>query len=181
MWIIVVVAILSAPVAVVIWRMYRVRLRRNLVGIKTWGFYVKGQGLILSIFLILGWFAAWGSTKIGPAHGREVGQIRLIEFDSLNASERPFREVDTKKYLRMTVFTKTVEPQNGVATVTMYSDRDGVSGKSEVRRLASVADSWTRWDQPVSGQHVSFIVAPSTELNASTASHVRIMVYLSSQ
>lgn len=177
------IAIGSAVLVAIVLFLSRGMLRRfakNIESSKTWLRYIKGQGVLLSIFLVLGWTAAWGSTRLGPSHGRTVQHVRMIAFDSLSPVERAFRDIDTDNYATVTILANTVEPQNGVATISIYAERGGVpSTTSEVHRLTSVADSWSRWDQPVFGQRMRLLVGPPTEQNTATASRVRVVVYLS--
>ncbi len=152
------------------------KLGRNLTSSRAWKSYLKGQGALLFVFLLLGGGLAWLSSAYGPAQGKIWKGGQLIEFREINPSEHVvYEDIDIEKFSEITVLTKTTAPENGSATVTIYVDQNG-SIDGHINSIDSVATSWSRWDRHNESKHMRLVVAPS---GATPAAKVNVLVYLS--
>lgn len=121
---------------------------RAQVSMSTWRSYLKGQGTLLLGFLLVGMTLALVASYYGPWEGRTAKGGRLIEYRAVNPSEHVvYEEQDVENYARVAVLARTLAPQNGSATITVYGDPKG-GGKQEISRIESVGDSWSLWTQP---------------------------------
>ncbi len=174
-WIIFLAALL---LAIFFWLLLH-KLGKNLQpSTITWSQYLKGQGLLLFFFLLLGSGSAWFSVRYGPYPGKiSKGQLRT--FDKLDPSQHPvYEDVDIENYTQVSVFTRIEAPANGSATLTIYLDH-GDNGKLEVSNLESEAATWSRWDQTVAGKHMSLVAGPPTRSGSVSATQMDILVFLS--
>lgn len=155
------------------------RLKWNATESLSWVGYAKGQGLILSLFLFGGVGFALVGFGLGPTRGGISERVVRLSFDSLELSGPAYRDLSTAKYSRITMLARTLSPVGGAATVTVYAEKgSGGSVASEVRRLRTTTDSWVRWDQNISGDHMSIVAAPTDEPNVPKATAVQVLVYL---
>jgi hypothetical protein len=170
-WGLVAVAILLALVR---------RYSKRLPTVETWTFYLKGQGALLFVFLLLGGAVAWlGSQGPPKASVREHG--KLVEFRQLDPSQEPiFEDVDVENFEEITVITKTTAPPNGSATVTLFPESSGAAN-GQSQRIESHPGDWSRWDQQNSGKRLSFMVAPSARPGSVPANQMDVLIYLTPQ
>jgi hypothetical protein len=178
-----IVAILVAIVVIAVLSISLRKLGRRMPkSLVTWRLYLKGQGAILFGFLFLGAalsYASWALSHYGTSRGKVSEGGQLIEFRQLNPSEHPiYEEIDVHDYPKVTLITRTVAPENGSATITVYGDQDGES-KREIKRIASVGAAWARWEHENSSKHLSLIVEPAAQPTANSAMQVDVLVYLS--
>src|ERR1039458_6336849 len=67
---------------------------KNLPSSATWGKYLKGQGLLLFLVLLMGGLFAGGSAYFARG-GAVTKGVKLIQFDKVNPSEHPvYEEID---------------------------------------------------------------------------------------
>jgi hypothetical protein len=143
----------------------------------TWKSYLRGQGTLLFGFLFIGAVLASVTSYFGSWEGKTSKGGRLIEYRQVNPSEHVvYEEQDVENYRHITVLTRTVAPQNGSATVTIYGDPKG-GGKQEMSRLECAAESWCEWNQPQnSSKHITLKIT-----NGGTppgATQVDVLLYL---
>jgi hypothetical protein len=156
------------------------KLGKNLPNSDPWRTYLKGQFLMLSMFLVIGGGLASLSAYFGPAQGKISKGVQLITFDKLNPTDKPiYEEINVENYSYITVLTKTTAPPNGSALITIYADQgDATVEKSAVKHFDSVATTWSRWDQQNSSKRISLVVAPPVQPNTASATEVQVLVYL---
>jgi hypothetical protein len=156
------------------------KLGKNLPNSDPWRTYLKGQFLMLSMFLVIGGGLASLSAYFGPAQGKISKGVQLIPFDKLNPTDKPiYEEINVENYSYITVLTKTTAPPNGSALITIYADQgDATVEKSAVKHFDSVATTWSRWDQQNSSKRISLVVAPPVQPNTASATEVQVLVYL---
>ena len=167
----------SVLLAVVIWTLFH-KLGKN-VGPSTiaWSQYLKGQGALLFVSLLVGGAFAWLSVAYGPYPGR-ISKGQLLKFENLDPSQHPvYEEVDVENYSDISVFTKSEEPANGSAAVTIYLDH-GEAGKLEFGHLDSGTTNWSRWDQSVAGKRLSLVAGPPTQVGGISATKMEILIFL---
>lgn len=154
------------------------RLGKNLNSTNmTWTQYLKGQGALLFLSLLVGGIVAWISVTYGPYPGR-VSRGQLVKWEDLDPSQHPvYREVDVENYSDIMVLTRTDEPAHGSAALTIYLDH-GNAGKLEYGHLDSGTESWSRWDQAVAGKKLNLVAGPPTQTGAVPATKMEILVYL---
>ncbi|HEX4606296.1 MAG TPA: hypothetical protein VH724_20005 [Candidatus Angelobacter sp.] len=144
----------------------------------SWKSYLKLQGLVLCGFLFLGAFLGWISAFFGPVKGQITSGGKLVEYRNLDLSQHPvYEDIDTENYSSIMIVTKTTVPEKGEATLVIYGD-GGTSGKGEIRRLNSVANSWSRWEQANPSKHVSISIRGSEQSGVIPATQADIIVYL---
>jgi hypothetical protein len=150
------IAVLALIVAYLLLRQLVRRLNRKLpASTSTWKFYLRGQGTLLLGFLFVGGIMASVFSYFGPRGGKTSKEGRLIEYQVDPSEHVVYEEQDVENYHRITVLARTISPQNGSATVTIYDDPKG-RGKQEISRMESIADSWSEWSQPQnSSKHIT--------------------------
>lgn len=143
----------------------------------TWKSYLKGQGTLLFGFLFIGGVLAAIASYFGPWEGNISKGGRLVEYRQVNPSEHVvYEEQDVENYRRIAVLARTMAPQNGSATVTIYGDLKG-GGKQEVSRIESVADSWSEWTQTFnSSKHITLKITNGG--TAPGATDMDVLLYL---
>ncbi len=177
----IVIVVLAVLILAGLLRIFFRKLGKNMPSSVSWRLYLKGQGLMLFMFLLIGGGLASFSAYFGPVQGKVSKGVQLIEFDKLNPTEHPiYEEINVENYSNITVLTRTNAPPNGSAMVAIYADQGTAAGdKSAVKRFDSVATSWSRWDQQNSSKRISLVITPATEPNTASATEVQILVYLS--
>ena len=165
--------------ALLIWFLFD-KLRRNLGSSSiTWAEYLRGQGAVLCLCLIVGGGLAWLSFIYGPYPGRSSKGGQLLKFENLDPSQHSlYEDIDVESYAEVTILTRVESPANGSAMVTLYLDHGG-AGKSEIGHLDCEAAAWSRWDQAIAGKRLSLVVGPPAGAGAVPATQVDILVYLS--
>lgn len=143
----------------------------------TWKSYLRGQGTLLFGFLFIGGVLASVTSYFGPREGKTSKGGRVIEYRQVNPSEHVvYEEQDVENYHHITVLARTMAPQNGSATVTIYGDPKG-GGKQEISRIESIADSWSRWDQPQnSSKHITLKITNGGTVPGAT--QIDVLLYL---
>ncbi len=163
--------------------LFVLRLLLHKFGIKlpenaaTWKSYLKGQGMILFVFLLLGGTAAFSSWKtISVEQSLEGG--KLIEYRNLNASEHPvYENLDVENYSEVTILAKASDPEHSTATLTIYSD-DGNDTSDKIKRMECVSGSWTRWEHKNSTKHLRLIVQSSPLEGLPAPTNIDVLIYL---
>jgi hypothetical protein len=143
----------------------------------TWKSYLKGQGTLLFGFLLIGGVLATVTSYFGTWEGKTSKGGRLVEYRQLNPSEHVvYEEQDVENYRRIAVLARTMAPQNGSATVTIYGDLKG-GGNQEMSRIESVADSWSEWTQPLNmSKHLTLKITNGG--TAPGATDIDVLLYL---
>ncbi len=174
------IAIAVVVLGVILVKGFFRKLGKNLPNSDPWRMYLKGQFLMLFMFLVIGGGLASLSAYFGPAQGKISKGVELIPFDKLNPNDHPiFEEINVENYSYITVLTKTTAPPNGSALVTIYADQgDATVEKSAVKHFDSIATTWSRWDQQNSSKRISLVVTPPTQPNTASATEVQVLVYL---
>jgi len=146
----------------------------------TWGEYLKGQGLLLFLALLTGGLFAGGSSYFVRG-GTATKGVQLIQFEKINPAEHPvYEEIDVGQYSNVTILAKAMVPENASATVAIYCDRNDVAGTLyEVKRLDSVSNTWSRWEQENPGKHLGLVISPPSAPGAISATELTIQAYLS--
>jgi hypothetical protein len=175
----IVLLLLGIAVAIYLIRKSVRKLGKDLLG-STWGAYLKGQGLLLFMIMVAGAALAGGAAYVGNT-STAIRGVELKEFNKIDPSDHPvFEEIDVEQYSHVTLLARTAAPENGSATVAIFSDKNGVSaGRYEVKRLDCVSNSWSRWDQEYPGKHLNLVISAPSEAGAAPATEVEIRVYVS--
>jgi heme A synthase len=166
-----------------IWRRRRANqsgksMNMSDASIASWKQYLKGQGVMLCGFLILGGAVGWVSVHFGSVPGRNTNSGKLIEYRKLDLSQHEiYEEMDVEHYAAVTVMATVTQPSNGAAVVRIYGD-SATGGKSEINHLDSVSGSWSRWEQTNYSTHLSLIVAGSAQPGSPPATEADVLVYL---
>jgi len=169
---------LAAIVAYIVLRIVLHKINRGLpASTSTWKSYLKGQGTLLFGFLLIGGALATVASYFGTWEGKTSKGGRLVEYRQLNPSEHVvYEEQDVENYHRIAVLARTMAPQNGSATVTIYGDLKG-GGNQEMSRIESVADSWSEWTQPLNmSKHLTLKITNGG--TAPGATGVDVLLYL---
>ena len=139
----------------------------------------KQQGLWLFGCLLGGALVAYASYALGPYRAQVSNGGQLKEFRQINLGDHPvFEDIDVENYARITIFTETLEPPNGTATVTIYNDQGG-GRRSQMRDIESTANAWSRWDTRNSGKRISIVASAPAQPGLVAATKLDILVYLS--
>lgn len=156
------------------------KLRKSLAeDTTTWKSYLRGQGILLFGFLLIGGALSWVSFWKAPPTIKVITGGQLLEFRQLNPSEKPvYEDIDVGNYSEITVLTKTNAPQNGSAVVTLYPDEQGLR-KIQVKQIEGVTASWTKLEEENFSKHISIVAGRSTRTGSQPATQLDILVYLS--
>ncbi len=151
------------------------KLGSNLLSSAGWGRYMKGQGLLLNVVLVMGAIAAGGSAYLERGSTVTKG-VRLIEFEKINPTEHAvYEKIDIGQYSNVTIMAETMVPENGSATVAIFSDRnDDSENRYEVKHLDSVSGSWSRWDGDNPGKHLRLVISPPNKAGVTSATELTI-------
>jgi hypothetical protein len=171
--------VLGLILVIVLVRLLLRKLGKNLTSSRSWKSYIKGQGALLFVFLVLGGGLAWLSSAYGPAQGKIWNFGQLIEFRDINPSEHVvYEDIDVEKFSEITVMTRTTAPENGSASITIYFDQSG-SANGHINSLASVATAWSRLDRHNDSKRMHLVVGPSASAGSVPATKMNVLVYLS--
>jgi hypothetical protein len=153
-------------------------MRMSDSSIASWKQYLKGQGIMLCGFLILGAGVGWISVHFGSVPGRNTKGGKLIEYRKLDLTQHEiYAEMDVEHYAAVTIIATVTQPSNGAAVVRVYGDSPA-GGKSEINHLDSIAGSWSRWEQTNYSTHLSLIVAGAAQPGSPPATEADVLVYL---
>jgi len=183
-WLTLVIAIvLLLLVAYLMLRKFFRRLGKKLPdNAITWRQYLRGQGTLLFVFLLLGGVVSWGSWGVahfGPGLSSVDDSGSLTEYRDLNPSEHPiFEDLNAKEYQRITVMTRTTAPENALAVVVIYDGQDEKT-KGEIKRIDSTASTWSRWDYSNANRNLSLVIDSSKQSDGLKATKMDVLIYLS--
>ena len=147
--------------------------------VDSWRSYLRGQGAVVMIFLIIGGAGAGLSFYYMPSIRQLSRGGQLLEYRNRNPNEQIVYEKteNIESYSRLTVFTRAIDPPNSSATVTLIRSRGGESA-GDIIRLESLSSSWMRLDQENSYTNMRVIIEPPMQAGTVTATQVDVLVYL---
>jgi hypothetical protein len=174
--------------------------QRQSIGLQSWTAYVKGQGIVLFSFLILGAAVASGFVYLGPVRSEEpeTGGVLLEPRRVVLDQQRPIytkRLGRVDRYRRITILTRTITESQanaasgdadekpagavqtdsaGIATITVHRTL-GQGVNDEIRRIESTSEAWTRWEEDRPKGELSLIIEPGTGSPART--FVELIIY----
>lgn len=145
----------------------------------TWRGYLRGQGLLLFLFLLIGIGLAVFFDRLGPSDSKIIAGGQLVQLRDVNPSEHPiYEELDVENYSQITILAKVSAPDAGSASITAYIDQSP-SGRGPIEHIDCAATSWSEWQRPNRGKHLSLVAAPSVQPGAVTATKMDVFIYLS--
>lgn len=145
---------------------------------QAWRAYVLGQGLVLFTYLLIGIALAGIGSYFGPLIGKVETGGKLIEYRHVDLTKGPVVKEyqDVANFSHMTVFTKTITPDNSMAMVTILGvPRIGTG--PDAKRIES-SSTWSRWDQQSNYSGIRVVAEPAAQAGATGASQVDILVYV---
>jgi hypothetical protein len=170
--------VITLALAVLAWALFHKLGKHTGRDLDSWREYLRVQGALVTLALVLGGALAWVAVANGPSLGRTATGGQLLRFENLDPSQHPvYQSVDVENYKQISVFTKTQAPANGSATITIYLDRGDVD-KLEVSSLDSEPATWSRWDHANEGNRLSLVAESPTRSGAVPATQMDILVFL---
>jgi hypothetical protein len=171
-------AILVVGIAVAILKKLGVALPASAV---TWQSFLRGQGTILSAFLLFGAALGWLSIRFfGEQTSQTRDQIKLAEYRQLDIAAQPvYEDLDSGGYTQLSVYAKATTPQASTVSIRVIAD-DNKPGTQGSMVFQGTDSAWSRLDERISAQHLTLIVG-GTGAGTSKATQADVLVFLSKQ
>ncbi len=170
--------VITLALAVLAWALFHKLGKHTGPDLDSWREYLRVQGALVALALVLGGALAWVAVANGPSLANTATGGQLLRFENLDPSQHPvYQSLDVENYKQISVFTRTQAPANGSATITIYLDRGDV-GKLEVGSLDSEPGAWSRWDHANAGKRLNLVAGPPTASGAVAATQTDILVFL---
>jgi hypothetical protein len=137
-----------------------------------------GSGHV-TFFLLGGAALGWVSIRfLGEQNSQRTDQIKLAEYRQVNLPGQPvYEQVDSGGYTRLTIYAKAAAPQASTVDIRVIGD-DNQPGKQASMVFQAGFAAWTRVDEPITAQHLTFIVG-DTGTGTSKATQADVLVFLS--
>jgi len=170
--------VITLALAVLAWALFHKLGKHTGPDLDSWREYLRVQGALVTLALVLGGALAWVAVANGPSLGKTASGGQMFRFENLDPSQHPvYQSVDVEAYKQISVFAKTQAPTNGAATITIYLD-SGDTGKVEIGSLDSEPGAWSRWDHANAGRRLSLVAGSPTGSGAVAATQMDILVFL---
>ena len=148
-------------------------------GTSSWKSYIKSQGMLLFVFLMIGGVLAWTSSKLGPSPDNVTTGGKLVEYRNVDPSKNVIvMQQAVQNYHHITIFAQAAAPLNSSASITIYGESTQ-GGKHEIGRIDATAGAWSRWERQNSSNNLTITIA--TGAGVSPATQVDVLVFLSSE
>lgn len=141
-----------------------------------WKTYVRGQGVLLLLFLVIGGVSAGVSVYFSPylKNLNDVGQVKEYHIDP---SKQALYQENIQSYSRLILFARAAEPAASSARITLFRNRSGETG--DIQRIENVSSStWTRVDLDNAYSDLGLMVEPPAQAGAVPATQVDVFIYL---
>ena len=180
---------LALPIALPLFkRMWDRWKEKTSISEESWKSYMSVQWVFLIVSLGLGYGLAWGAVRFGPIRSErpQTGGV-LMEPRRIELTEqRPVytSHLSLENSSRVTVLTRTVPRrdsegketgESGAATVTIQRSNEGRG--EEIRRINSVGQSWSRWEEDNPKGEMGVIVEPASGVGAAQLPVVELIIY----
>jgi len=170
------IAILVIGIAVAILKRLGVALPASTI---SWQSFLRGQGTILSAFLLFGAALGWLSIRFfGEETSQVMDQVKFVEYRQLDIAAQPaYESLDSSGYTQLSVFAKAAQPQASAVSVRVIADAGKPGAESSI--VFEGSDSaWSRLNERISAQHLTLIVGGSGT-GATKATQADVLVFLS--
>jgi hypothetical protein len=145
----------------------------------TWQSYVRGQGLLLLVCLLLGGAVGWGSVFLGQRHSSASDSGRLLEFRQLKVDEQPvYEDVDTGGYRKADIYAKALNPSGAKVDVHVLTDM-GDQSEQSIHLLANDG-SWSHVTLALSTKRLGLMIGEAKQ-GDTKASQADVLVFLSTR
>lgn len=146
----------------------------------TWKSYLRGQGLILFGFLIVGSLLGLLSFRLGPSIPRVVADGELIEIRDVDPSQQPvFEEREMGSYTHLMLLARTTAPENGGAAITLYGQEAGGSW-GLMQRMQAIS-RWSKMERGSFPRRLVIVVDRPAGGTSIAATRVDVLLYPSNE
>ncbi len=156
----------------------KIHLRRSIAdSVVTWLPFLRGQGTILLVFLLLGAGLGWISLKFGQSAPGSAVDGKLVEFRQIDlGGHTVYEELDVEGFSHLSVFATALQPKASRINVLILPN-DGQTVDRSVS-FESGDSTWSRLDEPVSSKRVTLAIR-SLQPDATKPSQADVLVFLS--
>ncbi len=145
----------------------------------TWKSFLRGQGTILSAFLLFGAALGWLSIRFfGEQSSQTTDQINLVEYRQINIAAQPvYEDLDSSGYTQFSVYAKATAPQASAVSIRVIAD-DNKPGTHGSIVFQGTGSAWSRLDEKISAQQLTLIICVAGT-GTTKATQADVLVFLS--